>query len=116
MFQAPQYDGLSIEEMLKFADKYNLVAQALPSEPREVLKLHRNYVSSVIYSLVGEPFAKWVIARIKERNRKIEEKQDMLAQLDPEIAEILKASTSVSGKLEILSRCLLIFIFIRVLM
>ena len=60
VFQAPQYDGLAIADMLKFAEQYPLVEKALPSEPREILKLHRNYVSTVIYTLVGEPFADWV--------------------------------------------------------
>ena len=45
----------------------------LPSEHREVLKLHRDYVSTVIYTVVGRPFIDWVEDRIKERNDKLEE-------------------------------------------
>ena len=56
----PQYKGLKIEDMLKWAEKYPQVAKALPSEPREILKLHRDYITNVIYTLVGEPFDLWV--------------------------------------------------------
>ena len=46
--------------MLEFAQAYPEVAKALPSEPREILKLHRDYVSTIIYTLVGNPFSDWV--------------------------------------------------------
>ena len=78
--------------MLQFAEQYPLVGAALPSVKGEILKLHRNYVSTVIYSLVGDPFADWVKGKIKERNDKILQKQDMIAQFDPEIAAILEKS------------------------
>jgi hypothetical protein len=46
----------------------------LPDEPREVEKLHRDYVSTVIYTIVGKPFSDWVELKIKARNSEIEEK------------------------------------------
>ena len=49
------------------------MARALPEEQREVEKLHRDYVSTVIYTIVGNPFASWVEGRIRERNRLLEE-------------------------------------------
>ena len=57
VYQAPQYHGLKITDMLQFAQPYQEVAEALPLEPREVEKLHRDYVSTVIYTIVGQPFA-----------------------------------------------------------
>ena len=36
---------------------------------------------------------------MKKRNDKIKAEQDMMIDMDPEIAEIFKASQSVSGKL-----------------
>ena len=35
---------------------------------------------------------------MQKRNDKIKQEQDMMIDLDPEIAEIFKASQSVSGK------------------
>ena len=72
IYQAPQYKELKIEEMLKFAKAYPDVELHLPSEEREVLKLHRDYVSSVIYTVVGKPFKDWVDLKIRERNAELE--------------------------------------------
>lgn len=63
------------------------------------MKLHRDYVSTIIYTIVGKPFVDWVEGKIKERNTKLEQDQDMTAYLDPEIAAILQKSSTVSGKL-----------------
>ena len=96
VFQAPQYKGLKTEHMLEFAEPYPDVARSLPMEPREVEKLHRDYISTVIYTIVGQDFSDWVENRIKERNAAVEGKKDMHVHLDPEIAAILNKSTSVS--------------------
>lgn len=42
--QVPQFEGLSIEKMLKFAEDYPQVREALPSEPREIFKLLHQYM------------------------------------------------------------------------
>ena len=57
VFQAPHYKGLAIEDMLTFAQNYPRVIRALPKDERDILKLHRDYVSTVIYTLVGKPFS-----------------------------------------------------------
>ena len=82
VFQAPQYSGLKTELMLKWADSYPDVAKYLPLEPRETEKLHRDYVSTVIYTVVGEPFSDWVVSKINDRNSKVEESQDMTVHMD----------------------------------
>ena len=89
VFQVAQYKGLRIEDMLEFAEDYPDVALALPLEPREILKLHRDYISTLIYTLVGDPFSDWVEEQTKTRNKYVEDKQDMHVHLDPEIAQIL---------------------------
>ena len=53
VYQAPHYEGLSIANMLEFAMVYPKVVKALPSDPRDLEFLHRDYVSTVIYTLVG---------------------------------------------------------------
>ena len=65
---------------------------------REVLKLPRAYIANFIYTLVEQPFADWVYSGIESRNQKLTQKNDMLVQMDPEIARIFVASTTVSGK------------------
>ena len=92
----PQFEGLRVEDMLEFAKNYPAVAQALPDDRKEIDKLHRDYVSNVIYTLVGQPYITWCDARVAARNQEVELKQDLNAQLDPEIAQILQASRSIS--------------------
>ena len=62
VYHAPQYEGLSIANMLELAKQYPVVISALPLEEREHLRLHRDYVSTLIYTIVGEPFVTWVEA------------------------------------------------------
>ena len=78
---------------------------------REVLKLPRAYIANVIYTLVGQPFADWVNSGIESRNQKLTQKNDMLVQMDPEIARIFASSTTVSGKLRTLH--ILIFTLVQ---
>ena len=94
----PHYEGLTIETMLKFAESSPAVAKALPVEPREVLKLPREYIANIIYTLVGEAFAQWVQAQVQARNDKIASERDMMVDLDPEIAALFNQSTAVSGR------------------
>ena len=69
--------------MLEFGKQNEQVCQALPIEEREHSRLQREYVSTLIYTIVGEPFVKWVEARIKARNAKVSEQNDMNVYLDP---------------------------------
>ena len=86
VYHAPQYKNIAIKDMLLFAQAYPQVTNALPSEKAELENLHRDYVSTVIYTLVGQPFINWVNQRVEERNDYIKEHQDQMVQLDPEIA------------------------------
>ena len=72
--------------------------KAFPTEAREIDKLPRQYITNVIYTLVGKPFALWVDQRVEDRHRKIAEDRDLNIELDPEIASIFQASNAVSGK------------------
>ena len=110
IYSVPFYEGLTLETMLQFAAEYPQVGQALPIAPKEVLKLPRAYIVNVIYTLVGQPFAAWVSAGIEAINRKVQLKNNMMVEMDPEIARIFKASTSVSGKLSFILIILLSFL------
>ena len=59
------------------------------------MKLPRAYIANVIYTLVGQPFSDWVNQSIESRNQKLAEKNDMLVEMDPEIARIFAASSTV---------------------
>ena len=66
----PQFEGLSIHDMLDYANKWPIVMRCLPIE-KEIKKLPRQYIANVIYTKCGEQFSKWVDRRVEARNDKI---------------------------------------------
>ena len=77
---------------------YPEVKERLPVEEKEWNLLPRQYLANLIYTVVGQPFQDWVDVKIQERNEKVVKEQNMLIELDPEIAAVFKASTAVSCK------------------
>ena len=69
---------------------------ALPEPQKEIEKLPREYIGNVVFTIIGQPFQNWVNQRIERRNAKISSDQNLSIQMDPEIAELFKNSTSVS--------------------
>ena len=49
-----------------------------------------------MYTIIGDDFQDWVDERITARNAKIANDQNLSIQMDPEIAELFRNSTSVS--------------------
>ena len=96
----PYYDTLSIEKMLEFAKSYQegMALMALPQLEREVLAMPREYLGNVLFTMIGDPFQGWVDGCIAERNAKVTDDKNLAIQMDPEIAETFKKSTSVSRK------------------
>jgi hypothetical protein len=82
--------------MLEFAKGYPDVGRALPEVEKEVLKLPRQYVANIIYTLVGMAFKRWVGARVDARHKKVAEDKNLNIAMDPEIAAIYRASMAVS--------------------
>ena len=54
----PYFEGLSIEEILKWAKDHNNgeALKALPLTEKETIKLPREYIGNVIYTIIGDPF------------------------------------------------------------
>ena len=100
VIQLPSYEGLTIDDFLEFAAEADngKALKALPEKRKEIMKMPRSYIANVIYTIIGDPFQKWADKRVTERNEKVVKDRDMEITMDPEIAEIFKASSSVSGK------------------
>ena len=64
----------------------------------------RSYLANVVYTIVGDAFQDWANAKIDARNAKVVQDKEMGIQMDPEIAALFRASSSVSGKCVIKSR------------
>ena len=69
--------------------------RAFPIE-KERKKLTRPYVANVIYTIVGDEFSKWVDKMIDQRNKKVKEENNMMIDMDEDIAKVFRESTSVS--------------------
>ena len=69
--------------------------KALPV-PKECLRLERSYLSNLIYSIIGKPYRDWVDAQVNKRNHKVAVEGNQFISMDPEIANVFRASTQVS--------------------
>ena len=97
VIHVPHFEGLTLETMLDYAQQHPQISQYLPAIQREIEKMPRHYIANVIYTVVGEPFQMWVNKQIDARNDKIKAEQDIMIEMDPECAAIIKASQSISG-------------------
>ena len=69
----------------------------LPDE-RDLHRLPRQWVISVIYTVVGQPFSDWLEGRMQARNEKLAAEGNKMIEVDPAIAACFAASTNISGK------------------
>ena len=60
------------------------------------MKFPRSYIGCVIYTIADAEFKLWVDERVKARNKKIAEQNQLLIELDPELAQIFAESTAIS--------------------
>ena len=93
----PQYDSLSLKEMLVLLQQHRQVLQYLPIA-KELLKLPKQFLVNVMYSVIGDAFADWVKQRVVARNTKIVEVQQLGIDMDPEVAAAFTSSTAISSK------------------
>ena len=91
----PQYEGLSISNLMEYAREHQEVMHALPIE-REIKKLSRQYIANVIFTLVGSDFQHWVDDRISKRNQKVTNERNLNIEFDEDVAEIFRSSNAVS--------------------
>ena len=93
----PQFEGLTIDDLLGYAGQYPAVMRALPMAQKEIRKMPREYIGNIIYTLVGDDFRDWVKSRVDQRNTKVAEEGDMMIDMDPDIYKIFQSSNAVSG-------------------
>ena len=85
--------------MLAFGRKVEAVNLQLPDD-RDLAKLPRQWIINVIYSLVGDDFRLWVSNLIQNRIDHLAESNDLMIELDPEIATAFRGSFNISSKCE----------------
>ena len=66
----PQYEGLNVQDILKNIAMKDGFRNYMPVI-KEIPKLPKQFIINVAYSIIGEPFAKWVRSQIEARNHKV---------------------------------------------
>ena len=61
-------------------------------------KVPRQWLINVTYTLVGEAFSAWVKDEIASRNEDLARKQNLLIDMDPEIAKAFHGSVNISSR------------------
>ena len=79
------------------ARKTDVLNSYLP-EDRDMHKVPRQWLINVTYTIIGEPFSKWVKKEIVDRNEALAKKQNLLIEMDPEIARAFHSSHNISSK------------------
>ena len=81
----PQYEGISVKGMMQEAVNCPELSAYLP-DSKEIPQLPRQWLANIIYTVYGRRFAEWLDEKIRERNKKLETKNNMLIEMDPAIA------------------------------
>jgi len=88
----PQFEGLTMTDLIEYANGFPDVMIRLPIE-KEIERLPRDYVADIIFTMVGRPFAQWRDQRIDERNHRVALKNNEYCGLAPEVAAAVQRST-----------------------
>ena len=91
------YKNLTVETILEYGKQIAQVPQYLPDD-RDLSKVPRQWLINVIYSIVGDDFRKWVSVEVKNRNDQLADNQNLMIELDPEIAAAFGSSLNISSK------------------
>ena len=97
LISVPQFDGLSINNILERGREHRELEQYLPEE-RDMDRLPRQYIATIVRGLLKEKFDVWVDNVIEERNETVKKKQNLEIELDPKIYKIYLESKNVSSK------------------
>ena len=73
MISVPQFDGLSIESILERGREHPELEQYLPEE-RDLERLPRQYIATIVRGLLKEKFDVWVDNVIEDRNDAVKKK------------------------------------------
>ena len=79
---------------------------------RELIKLPKQWIVNMAYTLIGDDFFNWMMMKVQERNQKVIKDRDLMITVDPEIMAAWQASTAVACKF-ILVRSFFYFIIIH---
>ena len=53
---------------------------------KEIIRLPKQFIINVAYSIIGDPFKQWIHSQIEARNKKVTKEKDLLINMDPAVA------------------------------
>ena len=88
---------MATNQILEQYKNHSELFKHLP-EKAEQIKLPKQFIINLLYTLVGDDFEIWIRSKINERNEKLQESKDLMISVDPQVAKIFFASNFVSCK------------------
>ena len=93
--RVPSYENLALKDIFEQFEPDAAVFQYLP-DGKELRKVPKQWICNVLATVVGEPFAQWVKARIFNRNETVIKERKLGIAMDADIAAAFHASTAIS--------------------
>ena len=104
---APQYESLTVAQILDFTMSYPRVERYLPDEI-DLPKVPRGWLINVCAAVIGRPFKNWVYDKIEERNVDMINKNDDNIAVCKKVADRLEGCTQVSSKFTLCNSFLMV--------
>ena len=106
VIKVPQYKGLTVRDILNFANRNIHIDRFLPKY--EYLKdPNREWLCNVINTIIPEKFQKYIELRVEERKKSLINSQNLGISVQPEFMKLFQQSKSIStvkGKSHFLTR------------
>jgi len=91
----PQYEGRALKDIMARCRTNEEFMEHMPID-KELLKLPKQWIVNIAYTLFGDSFSNWVFAQIEARNAKLAKEKNLMINLDPEVAAAWHSSTAVA--------------------
>ena len=96
MAAVPQIEGLTVESMLELAKTSAAALRHLPDE-RDWDGLNRKWVADILYTVERAKFEKLIKDAVKARKERLEKKDNLNKEMQPEFAYALQNCMSFSS-------------------
>ena len=94
----PQYDGLALKHIALFLNSGHEHVWDYMPDSQEIHKVPKEWICNICATVLRGLFLGWVKNQIEARNQKVSREQDLMIEMDAEVLEAFRASTSVSRK------------------
>ena len=97
VIQVPQYEGLFVKDILKFAKTKVDIDEYLP-EFEYNKEPNRQWLWNLVNSLVSDDFQNYIDEKVKLRRQNVIKQQNLRMTINPEFVNIFKSSNAISSE------------------